>query len=127
MKPTGKDRRTILVVNRDPAVLLLLQKLLATADCRVLLAGAKGPAIRLMRQHHIRLDLILLDVHVPGITGQEMQDEIMSIRPGIPLLLISAFVDGEFIRVKVRGRAGLLEAVRQALEVRPKTMTAARA
>jgi FixJ family two-component response regulator len=69
----------------------------------------------------------LLDVRVPGVSGTELADEILSIRPNIPVLWMSGFVDDEIIRVKLLDEyAGflskpfhgddLLLAARQAIE-----------
>ncbi|MGO4879338.1 MAG: response regulator [Bryobacteraceae bacterium] len=125
MNKSGTSRGTVLVVDRDPAVLVLMQKLLASQDYRVLLAANWTAAMFLIRQSHVDIDVALLDMRVPGISRTGLADEIQSIRPKMRVLWISAFVDGPFIRVKLAGErsAGLLAAVAQAMEV-PKSMTA---
>jgi len=97
------------------------------ADYRVLLASERADAIRIAGQKHLHIDLVLLDVHIPGVSGTELADEILSIRPQIRVLWMSGFVDEEFIRVKLLDayagflskplhRDGLLLAVQQAIE-----------
>jgi two-component system, cell cycle sensor histidine kinase and response regulator CckA len=127
MNATGENRGTILVVDDDPAVLVLIQNILMAADYRVWLAAERADAVRMARQKHVRIDLALLDVRLPGVSGTELADEILSIRPDIRVLWMSGFVDEEFIRVKLLGgyagflskplrRDGLLRAVEQAIE-----------
>jgi DNA-binding NtrC family response regulator len=127
MNETAKNRGTILIVDDDPAVLVLIQRILMAADYRVLLAAEREGAVRMARQEHIHIDLILLDVRIPGVSGTELADEILSIRPDIRVLWMSGFVDEEFIRVKLHDgyagflskplrRDGLLRAVQQAME-----------
>lgn len=127
MNATINRRGTILIVDDDPAVLVLIQNMLMAADYRVLLAAERADAVRLARQKHIHIDLVLLDVCIPGVSGTGLADEILSLRPNIRLLWMSGFVDAEFIRVKLHDgyagfltkplrREGLLLAVRHAIE-----------
>jgi DNA-binding NtrC family response regulator len=125
MSKFGENRGTILIVDDDPAVLVLIQNILMAADYRVLLAAERADAVRIARQKHVHIDLVLLDVRIPGVSGTELADEILSIRPNIHVLWMSGFVDEEFIRVKLLDgyagflskplrRDGLLQAVEQA-------------
>ena len=131
MNASAERRGTILIVDDDPAVLVLIQQILMAADYRVLLAAERAGAIRMARQKHIRIDLALLDVRVPGVSGTELADEILSIRPDVRVLWMSGFVDEEFIRVKLHDgdagflskplhRDGLLLAVEQAIKAVPR-------
>lgn len=126
MNANQDNRGTILIVDDDPAVLVLIQNMLMAADYRVLLAAERADAVRVAGQKHMHIDLALLDVRIPGVRGTELADEILSIRPDIRLLWMSGFVDEEFIRVKLLDgyagflskplrRDGLLAAVEQAL------------
>lgn len=109
MKATTGNRGTVLIVDDDPAVLVLIQQILTAADYRVLPAAERADAVRLAMQKHIRIDLALLDVRLPGVSGTELADEILSIRPNLRVLWMSGFVADEFIRVKlVEEYAGFL-------------------
>ena len=126
MNTFGGHRGTILIVDDDPAVLILIQNILMAADYRVLLAAERADAVRIALQKHVRIDLVLLDVRIPGVTGTQLADEILAIRPNIRVLWMSGFVDEKFIRVKLLEyagflakplhRDGLLAAVQQAIE-----------
>jgi two-component system cell cycle sensor histidine kinase/response regulator CckA len=107
-------------------VLILIQTVLTAAGYRVLSATQRADAVRLALQKHIHIDLALLDVRVPGVSGTELADEILSVRPNIRVLWMSGFVDDEFIRIKLLDgyagflpkplrRDGLLTAVQQAI------------
>ena len=130
MNESGETRGTVLIVDDDPAVLILIQCILTAADYRVLVAAERAGALRVVQQKHIRIDLALLDVCVPGVSGTELADELLAIRPNIRVLWMSGFVDEEFIRVKLVDeyatflqkplhRHDLLVAVEQALEAAP--------
>lgn len=131
MNATGENRGTVLIVDDDPAVLVVIQHILMAADYRVLLATERSGAIRMTRQKPIGIDLVLLDVRIPGVAGTELAEEILSIRPDIRVLWMSGFVDQEFIRIRMLDgyagflskplhRDGLLLAVQQAIEAVPR-------
>jgi DNA-binding NtrC family response regulator len=131
-------RETILIVDDDPAVLVLIQTILVAAGYRVLPTTERADAVRMARQKHIHIDLALLDVRLPGVAGTELADEILSIRPDVRVLWMSGFVDEEFVRVKlVDGyagflpkplrRDGLLSAVEEAIHAAPRYQLVGRA
>src|SRR5579863_8655071 len=118
---------TVLVVDDDPAVLVLIERILAAANHRVLPASRAADAMRLVSQKHLRIDLALLDVRMPDMSGTALATEILSVRPRLPVLFMSGFVDDEFVRLKLVDRTArllpkpfcgmeLLPAVRQAIE-----------
>lgn len=127
MNATAENRGTILIVDDDPAVLILMQSILMAAEYRILLATGSADAMRIARQKNIHIDLVLLDVRIPGVSGTALADDIRLIRPNILVLWMSGFVDQEFIRVKLLDgyagflskpfrRDGLLTAVQEAIE-----------
>jgi DNA-binding NtrC family response regulator len=114
-------------VDDDPAVLVLIQTILTAADYRVLLAAERADAVRMATQKHLRIDLALLDVRMPGMSATELADEMLSLRPNVRVLFMSGFVDEEIIRIKMLDQYagflpkpfrsdGLLRAVRRAME-----------
>ncbi|MGA2135982.1 MAG: response regulator [Bryobacteraceae bacterium] len=126
MQTTTDNRGTILVVDDDPAVLVLIQSILTASNYRVLPAVERVDALRLAAQKHIHLDLALIDVCMPGVGGPEFAAEIQAIRPEIRLLWMSGIVDEQFVRIRVAPgyagflpkplrHAGLLRAIEQAI------------
>jgi two-component system, NarL family, invasion response regulator UvrY len=54
-------------------------------------------------------DIVLLDINIPGRNGLEMLGEIKRLRPGIPVLVVSAYPEEEFaIRSLKLGASGYL-------------------
>jgi len=130
MQRTAENRGTVLIVDDNPAVLFAIQQILIAAHYRVLLAAERAGAIRLARQKHIHIDAILLDVRMPGVSGSELADEILSMRPDVRVLWMSGFVDEDFIRIKLLDGYnglftrpvrcdGLLAAVQDAVDAMP--------
>jgi CheY-like chemotaxis protein len=52
MNATTENCGTILIVDDDPAVLVLIHTILMAADYRVLVASERADAIRMARQKH---------------------------------------------------------------------------
>jgi CheY-like chemotaxis protein len=92
---------TVLVVDDDPAVLNLINTILASADYRVLLAGGGEDAIRLAGGKNLNIDVALLDVRMPRVRPAELAKGIRSLRPDIPILFMSGFVEDEAMRIRL--------------------------
>jgi CheY-like chemotaxis protein len=55
------------------------------------------------------LILILSDINMPGMTGLEMLPKVKQMRPGVPVIMITAYGDAETKRKAIEGGAeGLL-------------------
>jgi CheY-like chemotaxis protein len=83
-----------LIVEDDPAGLLLLAEILAHTGVEVLKAENGRDAVELCRSDP-GIDIVLLDMQVPGISGFEVAVEIRKMRSEIPIIAQSAFVSGE--------------------------------
>src|SRR5690242_7210661 len=112
MNTTSENRGTILIVNQDPSVLVLLQTILSAADCRVLVAQDGDGAVRLAWQKQIPIDVVLLDIDLPE-TKESLAEKMHFIRPETAVLSITGFVEDEFVRIKlVEGKADFLPKTR---------------
>jgi len=125
---------TILIVDDDPSVLILIQTVLSNAGYRVVVAPTAEDAIRLAMQKHLHIDLAVIDVRMPDIQGPDLANHILSFRPHLRVLFMSGFVDDEIIRIKMIeprgfltkpfGSEGLLRAIGRAVEAPPSGMLA---
>jgi DNA-binding NtrC family response regulator len=76
---------------------------LLDAGYRVMEAESARQALDLLANAKEPCRLVLVDVVMPGMGGQELAEKIADLRPGIPILFISGYTDGEILR------RGLLE------------------
>ncbi len=81
---------TILVVEDDRLVRAGVRHILAGMGHTVLLASDGIEALRLCEEHPTRIDLLLTDILMPGMTGGELAREIAARLPGIHTLFMSA-------------------------------------
>jgi CheY-like chemotaxis protein len=87
----ARTPRVILLVEDDPVVRHVVRLLLELEGDVVLEAKDGEEALTLLSGHHGRLDLLLTDVMMPGLSGAEVCDRVRAERPGQPTLFISGF------------------------------------
>ncbi len=118
---------TILLAEDDAGVRELAQQILEKAGYRVQIAANGREAVSHFARHAADIDLLLLDVVMPDLGGQEAADLMRRIRPEIPVLFSSGYNDdvigadivaaeGSPLLRKPFGRDELLRAIRQTLE-----------
>ncbi len=97
--PSRSARATVLIVDDEESVRLLLRRQLAGAGHVVLEARSGPEALGLVRQHFERLDLVLSDVVMPAMNGTELAAAIAAEFPGLPVVLMSAYAPAGLTRV----------------------------
>ncbi len=90
-RETGHGNETILLVEDEPAILRLSQRVLEALGYTVLTARTPSEAIRLAREHAGRIDLLLTDVVMPEMNGRELARNILAQRPHIKRLFSSGY------------------------------------
>jgi signal transduction histidine kinase len=89
--PLRKHDATILVVDDDRDVRQLAVSCLENLGYQVL-AAAGGQAAVDIAASDARIDMVLIDIAMPEITGVEAMDAILKKRPGIPFLYMTGYV-----------------------------------
>ena len=95
---------TILLVEDDPMVRRMAAEVLLSKGYRVSTAPGGADALRLAAKHEGRLDLLLTDVVMPGMTGPEVAAQFAIQFPGIRVLYMSGYTDDAMEKHGVRGR-----------------------
>jgi CheY-like chemotaxis protein len=86
MSPTRR-RETILVVDDEQMVLGLVNSMLTRFGYRVIAAASGKEALDLLeKKPDIEVQLALVDLVLPGMTGVEFVEQIHQVRPGLPVL-----------------------------------------
>ncbi len=92
----SKATATILVVDDEPEVREVIAEFLSEFGYRVVQAADGAEALRVLAMTP-KLDLIVSDVRMPGISGIELAEQATRDRHGLKVILISGF----FIQEKV--------------------------
>jgi PAS domain S-box-containing protein len=88
----GNDEH-ILVVDDNDAIRAIAERILTRAGYHVTAASTRDDAVRLGGDEALKLDMVLADVVMPGMTAHEMIDAIRKHRPGISVALMSGYAD----------------------------------
>lgn len=94
--PDVRDKKTILVVDDDPAILKTVSALLGR-DFKVLRAKSGIEALQLSKDSRFEISLLLSDFQMPGMSGVELATQLTAQRPEIKVLLMSGYPAGMLI------------------------------
>jgi signal transduction histidine kinase/ActR/RegA family two-component response regulator len=95
--PQGSE--TILLVEDADWVRKLARQVLETAGYRVLEAASAAAAIRVIETSNgTRIDLVLTDVIMPGMSGNDMSKQLLAKRPDLPVLYMSGYTDDAVVQ-----------------------------
>ncbi len=99
----------ILVVDDDDYILQAVYVALESYGYSALLANSGAAAIRIFEEQSDQIDLVLLDMLMPGMSGQETFAALRRIRPDVKVLLSTGFAPDEAAqRFTDEGLAGFL-------------------
>jgi CheY-like chemotaxis protein len=95
---------TIMLVDDETMVLEVGSKLLKKLGYTVFEAQNGNTAIDLFKENHEAIDLVILDMIMPGIGGGEVYDQIKEINSDVKVLLSSGYsIDGQATEILQRG------------------------
>ncbi len=128
-KPSKGHGETILVVEDEISIVNLVRIMLKWLGYKVLTAGTPDAAIQIAERHAGEIHLLLTDVVMPGMNGQELSERLMLIRPKLKRLFMSGYTadaishrgvlnDKTCFIKKPFSRKELADKVREALERR---------
>ena len=81
--------KTILVVDDDEAIRTLLQEELEEEGYAVKIATNARDALKMVETEV--LDLVILDIRMPGMDGLEALPRILGLKEGLPVILNTAY------------------------------------
>src|SRR5208337_704780 len=82
---------TILVVEDDHDVRKLVTEILKSHGYAAMEAVDGDDAVRVYREHKEHIDLVILDVVMPGKSGKEALDEITRLDPQVKAIFVSGY------------------------------------
>ena len=95
--PPSNAKITILFADDDSSLQRFVSKLLGTLGYTVILASDGNDALQKARDFGGKIDLLLSDVEMPGMTGIELAIQLDKERPDMKVLLISGMATGMLV------------------------------
>jgi two-component system cell cycle sensor histidine kinase/response regulator CckA len=106
----ARGTETILLVDDEKMVLDVSRELLEFLGYRVYPTGSGQEAIAVYMEKRNKIELVVLDMIMPGISGGETFDRLRGIDPGVKVLLASGYsINGEAKTIMDRGCNGFIQ------------------
>ena len=87
----GDQKRRLLLVEDEPAVLKMAAKMLASLGYQVQPMDDGPSALELFNRSPEQFDAIITDHTMPGMSGFQLAKKAMEIRPDIPVILCTGY------------------------------------
>lgn len=81
----------MLVVDDEPALLVLCKRVLTSKGYTVLTAHTPREALALAAEHRAELRLLITDVIMPEMSGRELSEQLTSLYPEVRSLFMSGY------------------------------------
>ena len=98
---TSPKRKAILVVDDNFSVLTVIKSMLETDDYDVLTARSAEVAISIAERIGV-IDLVLMDVVMPDVSGPELVEKILATHPTAKVLFMSGYCETDMLPESVR-------------------------
>jgi len=105
-----KGTETVLIVDDEEVIREVGQKLLGVMGYRVLIARNGKEAVEVYRKNQDDIDIVVLDMVMPGMGGVEAYDSMKEINPNIKVLLSSGYsIDSKTTEIMKRDCDGFIQ------------------
>jgi two-component system, cell cycle sensor histidine kinase and response regulator CckA len=101
--PLHPGDETVLLVEDEPEVRSLVQRILKTQGYTVVTAANPDEAVAVAREFKGKIELMVTDVVMPGMSGLQLADRLHPTRPNMRVLFVSGYTDDAM------GPQGILE------------------
>jgi len=92
--PAGGNE-TVLLVDDDVVILELGGEMLSEFGYKILTASDGESALSLYRENQMKVDLVVLDLTMPGMGGRECLEELLKINPMAKVIITSGYSTDE--------------------------------
>jgi CheY-like chemotaxis protein len=93
------NTKTILIAEDEPANFLFIEKIVSSTRVKLIRAESGIEAISIIRENP-QIDLVLMDIYMPGMDGFEATKQIREIRPELPIVA-QTFYENQIEKEKV--------------------------
>jgi PAS domain S-box-containing protein len=105
-----KGSETILLVDDEKMIIDVGQAMLENLGYRVFVAQSGQRAVETVTEIGNEIDLVILDMIMPGMDGGKTFDRIREIQPEIPVMLSSGYaINGQAEKIMRRGCNGFIQ------------------
>ena len=104
----GKE--LVLLVDDEDMIIEVGQEIMEKLGYKVLTSKSGKEAIEIYEKNRDRIDMVILDMIMPGMGGSETYDRLKEINPGVKVLLSSGYsINGQATDILKRGCNGFIQ------------------
>jgi DNA-binding response OmpR family regulator len=96
--PKRTKNKTVLIIDDEASVRMAIHNILSGSDYNVQEAEGYEDAQAIVKERHGEIDMLLIDVSLPGKNGFMLASALREIDPNLKLLFMSAPVGAEWTR-----------------------------
>jgi PAS domain S-box-containing protein len=101
---------TLLLVDDEDSIRMVAKRMLEQLGYQILTASNGAEALEIYRREQDRINLVILDMIMPGMGGAEFYQKVKEIDPMVKVLLSSGYsLDGEAQEVMAAGASGFIQ------------------
>ena len=104
----NEDGCHVLVVDDERAVRRLASRILQQDGHIVHEAADGAEALELIEGGAVPVELVVSDIIMPRLNGVELMKALAVTRPGVPVILMSAYAQGELVEMGVAAPCGVV-------------------
>ncbi len=101
----SEQPHTVLIVEDELLVREAISTVLEEESFKILLASNGDEAVEIFIEHYEEIDLVLLDMQMPGKNGDDALEEMQFIDPDIKVI----FVTGVLVEWEALGAIGIIQ------------------
>ena len=116
MEETGvKDRiikgeGTLLLVDDEDYIITVSKEMLKRLGYSVMIARSGSEALEVYEKKKSEIDLVILDLIMPGMSGTETYQELRKLNPDVKVLISSGYsLDGDASNILEQGCCGFIQ------------------
>ncbi len=105
-----RGSETVIIVDDEGMIIEVAEELLKWLGYKTMIAGGGKEAIEVYEAHKERIDMVILDMIMPDMSGSEVYDRLKHINPEVKVLLSSGYtIDGAASEIMSRGCNGFIQ------------------
>ncbi len=101
----GRGER-ILYLDDEEALAKLASRMLSRLGYKIMTFTRWAEALRAFQADPTAFDLVLTDFSMPGVTGIEFARKVLAVRPGMPVILTTGYIDADDLELARRTGIG---------------------
>lgn len=105
-----QGRETILLIDDEEVIIDVSRDILESLGYRVWAVRTGQEAIALYKSRKNEIDLVILDMIMPGMSGGDTFDHLQAINPGVRVILSTGYsLTGQAREIMARGCRGFIQ------------------